>query len=72
MLSTIVVTLCSLTAANLCVEKVVTDQATLMDCAVHAQLGVADWMEKSVTYRSGWRVEKISCVIGRYEPKRNV
>ena len=69
MLVTLVALICN---ASLCMEKVVTDSnqsgITMADCAMHGQIGIADWLAHG-SYRD-WRVERYKCVAGKYEPKR--
>jgi hypothetical protein len=68
MLVTLVVLLCN---SQVCLEKIVTnsDQSSIsmMDCAVHAQAGIAQWLENG-PYRA-WRLEGYKCVLGKYVPK---
>jgi hypothetical protein len=68
MLVTLVALLCN---GQVCLEKVVTnsDQSTIsmMDCQVHAQAGIVEWLQNG-PYRS-WRLESYKCVIGKYTPK---
>jgi hypothetical protein len=59
MLITLVAMLCN---GEVCLEKVVTnsDQSniTMMECQVHAQVGIA-----------AWKLQGYKCVIGKYTPK---
>ena len=68
MLVTLVAVLCN---SQICLEKVVTnsDQSdiSMMDCAVHAQAGIADWLQRG-PYRS-WTLQSYKCVLGKYTPK---
>ena len=68
MLVTLVAVLCN---SQLCLEKVVTnsDQSniSMMDCAVHAQAGIAEWLQHG-PYRS-WTLQGYKCVLGKYIPK---
>jgi hypothetical protein len=68
MLVTLVALLCN---GQICLEKVVTnsDQSniSMMDCQVHAQVGIAEWLQNG-PYRE-WRVESYKCVLGKYIPK---
>jgi hypothetical protein len=68
MLVTLVALLCN---GQICLEKVVTnsDQSSIsmMDCTVHAQAGIAEWLQNG-PYRE-WRLESYKCVLGKYIPK---
>jgi hypothetical protein len=68
MLVTLVAVLCN---SQLCLEKVVTnsDQSniSMTDCAVHAQAGIAEWLQHG-PYRS-WTLQGYKCVLGKYIPK---
>jgi hypothetical protein len=68
MLVTLVALLCN---SEVCLEKVVTnsDQSsiTMMDCAIHAQAGIAAWLQNG-PYRS-WKLQSYKCVVGKYSPK---
>jgi hypothetical protein len=68
MLVTLVALLCN---GQVCLEKVVTnsDQSsiTMMDCQVHAQAGIADWLEHG-PYRT-WKLQSYKCIVGKYTPK---
>jgi hypothetical protein len=68
MLVTLVALLCN---GQVCLEKVVTnsDQSSIsmMDCQVHAQVGIAEWLQNG-PYRE-WRLESYKCVLGKYTPK---
>jgi hypothetical protein len=68
MLVTLVAVLCN---GQICLEKVVTnsDQSSIsmMDCAVHAQAGIAEWLQNG-PYRT-WRLQGYKCVLGKYNPK---
>lgn len=68
---TVIATLCKLAAATppqpACVEEIVTDEATLMQCGgPFAQQAIAKWMGEHPIYRSGWRLAKYGCAIGGY------
>jgi len=71
MLVTLVALLCN---NQLCLEKVVTNSGqsniTMMDCQMHAQAGIAEWMQTG-PYRS-WTLQSYKCVIGKYTPKQRV
>ena len=68
MLITLVALLCN---GQVCMEKVVTNSdlssITMMDCAVHAQAGIAEWLQNG-PYRS-WTLQSYKCVYGKYSPK---
>lgn len=68
MLVTLVALLCN---GQLCLEKIVTtsDQSniTMMDCQVHAQAGIAEWLQNG-PYRT-WKLRSYKCVVGKYTPK---
>ena len=68
MLITLVAMLCN---GEVCLEKVVTnsDQSniTMMECQVHAQMGIAEWLQNG-PYRS-WKLQGYKCVFGKYTPK---
>jgi hypothetical protein len=68
MLVTLVALLCN---GQLCLEKVVTtsDQSsiTMMDCQMHAQAGIAEWLQNG-PYRS-WKLQSYKCIAGKYVPK---
>jgi hypothetical protein len=68
MLVTLVAMLCN---GQVCLEKIVTnsDQSsiTMMDCSVHAQAGIAEWLQNG-PYRE-WKLQSYKCVVGKYIPK---
>lgn len=68
MLVTLVAMLCN---GQICLEKVVTNSdissITMMDCQVHAQAGIAEWLQNG-PYRS-WKLQSYKCVLGKYTPK---
>jgi hypothetical protein len=68
MLITLVAVLCN---GQLCLEKVVTTSElsgiTMTACAVHAQIGIADWLAKG-PYQQ-WKLQRYKCVAGKYIPK---
>jgi hypothetical protein len=68
MLVTLVALLCN---GQVCLEKVVTSSEqssiSMMDCQVHGQIGIAEWLQNG-PYRT-WRVESYKCVLGKYTPK---
>lgn len=71
MLVTLVAILCN---GQLCLEKVVTNSdlsgITMSACAVHAQIGIADWLAGG-PYRS-WTLQRYKCVLGQYTPKPSI
>lgn len=71
---TVVATLCRIAAATVqpdCVEEVITDEATLMQCGGGlAQAAIADWIGHHPRYVIGWRLAKWGCAIG-YQRKRD-
>jgi hypothetical protein len=68
MLVTLVAVLCN---SQICLEKVVTnsDQSSIsmMDCAVHAQAGIAEWLQNGPC--RSWTLQGYKCVLGKYTPK---
>ena len=68
MLITLVALLCN---GNVCLEKVVTNSdlssITMMDCQIHAQAGIAEWLQNG-PYRS-WKLQGYKCILGKYLPK---
>lgn len=68
MLVTLVALLCN---GEVCLEKIVTNSdlssITMMECQVHAQAGIAEWLQNG-PYRS-WKLQGYKCVIGKYTPK---
>lgn len=73
MFITIAVVLCRLTGGP-CVEEIVTDSSldeslTLQSCML-GQPALAKWMSEHPIYREGYRVDRIKCVPGKYQPKR--
>jgi hypothetical protein len=66
MLVTVIATLCLAADPSSCVDKVVTDQATLMECggAFAAQV-LPHWMEENGYTARGYRLAKWGCVVGR-------
>lgn len=62
------------TAEEARVEEVVTDStmdefADFFGCMIQGQIGVAKWKEGHPLYHSQrWRVARVRCVPGRYEP----
>jgi hypothetical protein len=69
MLITLIAVLCQI-ASSSCVEEIITDQVSLMACQIQGQIGIAEWMRTSPTYRSGWRLERYKCAMGHYERAR--
>jgi hypothetical protein len=75
MLVTIVAIFCHSVAAgadDYCIEQVITDQATMQSCAIHQQIGVADWLSSRPAFSRDWHLHKVRCVAGKYEPKRHI
>jgi hypothetical protein len=68
MLVTLVALLCN---GQICLEKVVTNSdlssISMMDCQVHAQAGIAEWLQHG-PYRQ-WQLQGYKCVLGKYIPK---
>lgn len=63
MLITVIATICLANGA--CVDKTVTDQATLTQCSgAFAQQALAGWMEENGYAARGYRLAKWGCVIG--------
>ncbi|ARQ95378.1 hypothetical protein [Bradyrhizobium phage BDU-MI-1] len=66
------------TAEEAKIEEIVTDSS--MDervdfhgCMIHHQIGIAEWKGKHPIYaKDGWRVARVKCAPGRYEPKNAV
>lgn len=78
MFITIAAVLCHLSgpAAGACVEEIVTDSnmddsLTMQSCMI-GQPAISHWMTTHPLYHSGWRIERIKCVPGHYEPKGSV
>ena len=65
MLVTVIVTLCLTAEPKACIERTVTDEATLMQCggAFGAQ-AIPAWMEREGYMARGYRLAKWGCVIG--------
>jgi hypothetical protein len=40
---------------------------TMMECQVHAQAGIAEWLQNG-PYRE-WKLQGYKCVVGKYVPK---
>jgi hypothetical protein len=68
MLVTLVALLCN---GQICLEKVVANSdlssISMMDCQVHAQAGIAEWLQHG-PYRQ-WQLQGYKCVLGKYIPK---
>lgn len=65
MLVIVVATLCLSGAHAPCVEKVVTDQASLAQCSgPFSQQALAGWMEENGYTARGYHLAKWGCVIG--------
>jgi hypothetical protein len=64
MLVTVIVTLCL--ASGACTEKVVTDQATLMQCGgAFGEQAISKWMADNGYLARGYRLSKWGCQIGK-------
>jgi hypothetical protein len=65
MLVTVIATLCLVADPSSCIEKTVTDQATLMQCggAMAAQV-LPQWMADNGYLARGYRLAKWGCQIG--------
>jgi hypothetical protein len=62
---TVVATLCLIANPSSCVEKIVTDQATMMQCGGAFALQVLPaWMQENGYTARGYRLAKWGCVIG--------
>jgi hypothetical protein len=61
MLVTVIATIC---LNGLCVDKTVTDQATLGECTVTAQQSLTQWMELEGYTARGYRLARWRCDIG--------
>jgi hypothetical protein len=66
------------TAEEAKVEEIVTDSSMddtvdFMSCQIRGQAGVADWKGKHPIYsKNTWRIARIKCAPGHYEPKNAV
>lgn len=61
----VIVTLCLAGADPACIEKTVTDQATLMECGgAFAAQAIPQWMADNGYSARGYRLAKWGCVIG--------
>lgn len=65
MLTTVVAILCHI-SVGYCVEEIVTEEATQMECVTGAQAGIAQWMAHT-KYAEGWRLDRYKCIPGHYE-----
>ncbi|MCA1379423.1 hypothetical protein I6F34_01135 [Bradyrhizobium sp. BRP05] len=60
------------------VEEIVTDtdkdpSVDFFACQIRSQVGVADWKSHHPIYfKDAWRVARIKCVPGHYEPRGSV
>lgn len=65
MLVTVIVSLCLIASPANCIERVVTNEATLMQCggAMAVQV-LPTWMEEQGYTARGYRLAKWGCVIG--------
>lgn len=65
MLVTVIATLCLTADPSACVDKIVTDQATFMECAgAFAAQVLPHWMEENGYTARGYRLAKWGCVVG--------
>ena len=68
MIVALVAILCN---GQLCLEKIVTTSEqsgiTMSACAVHAQIGIAEWLAKGPYH--DWKLERYKCVLRNYLPK---
>lgn len=65
MLVTVIVSLCLIAAPDRCIERVVTNEATLMQCGGAMAIQVLPaWMEEQGYAARGYRLAKWGCVIG--------
>ena len=74
MFVTLVAVLCQISTAY-CVEEIVTDSSvssiTFMDCQVHGQQGVIQWLSEHSKYKD-WRLERYKCIPGHYEVRGRI
>ncbi len=43
---------------------------SIQSCLMHSQIGIADWKSKHPIFsKPAWRITRIKCVPGHYEPK---
>jgi hypothetical protein len=65
MLITVTALLCLVSTPSQCIERTVTDQATLASCTGgFAQQALSGWMEQEGYTARGYRLAKWGCVIG--------
>ncbi|MGJ5032424.1 hypothetical protein ACQR1I_36690 [Bradyrhizobium sp. HKCCYLS2038] len=71
MLISVIVTLCLAAAPETCIERTVTDEATMMQCsgAMAAQVLPA-WMAENGYTARGYRLAKWGCVPGGFRKVR--
>jgi len=62
MLAIVVATLC---LADVCTEKVVSDQASSFECAINAPAFIAKWMADEGYTARGYRLAAWGCQYGR-------
>ena len=68
MIVTLVALLCNtLAGPPLCVEEIVGDATSLQACQLGGAIGIAQWMAGSVKYRANWRLDRFTCVPGKYQ-----
>lgn len=68
-LITLVATLCNtLPGPSYCVPEAIQLYTTSqIECSLHGQEYLAQWMAGNPRYRHDWRVDRYRCVAGRYE-----
>jgi hypothetical protein len=65
MLVLVVATLCLVSTPATCIERTVTDQASLASCTgAFAQQALSGWMEQEGYTARGYRLAKWGCVVG--------
>jgi hypothetical protein len=66
------------TAEEQRIEEIVTDtdrddKINFFACMIGAQIALADWKaHHPIYFKAGWRISRIKCVPGHYEPKAAV
>jgi len=64
MLATVVVTLCL--ASGACIDKIVTREATMMQCGgAFGEQAISQWMENNGYTARGYRLARWRCTIGQ-------
>jgi hypothetical protein len=65
MLVTVIATLCLIVDPISCIDRVVTEHATLMECeGPFAVQAIPSWMEKEGYFERGYHLAKWECVRG--------